>query len=290
MRARTLWHLAYAPSFALAFLYAVVATIACRPNYYFKFRALLSVTIITLFLVTVAGASYKIYSGSIRFQVLVLQDVKNLQSPWGPAGLEIPAFESNAHGEFLCQQAAVVLHGPYAALVDAHVGIEAEMSCGRKDNILIGGTTNKPGFSHMAGISADMSEILGSNPDKKVGNIYFYQPLVVSEAGRAIPLAEGNRYPPRQLFMGGNPEVQKLELESDRASALLASTPVGPYLSLEILEATCNGTQAQLAIRSNHSWLYQCGESEKHTPMKWQVRYKSSADHMIDAVLLPVDR
>ncbi len=287
MRARTPWHLAYAPSFALAFLYAVVATIACRSDSRLRFRGFLGGTIIILFLATVSGTSYSIYMGTIRFQAAVLHDVKNLQSPWSVTGMEIPAFTANDHGEFLCQQAPLVLHGPYAAVVDAHVGIEAEMSCGRRSDILIGGSTPRPGFSHIVGITSEMSKILGLNPSRKIGNVYLYQPLDVSDAGLAVPLAEGNLNPPRTPFTGGNPEVQKLELAAEGPSALLVSTPVGPYLALEIREVSCNGTPALLAIRSNYSWLYQCNESNKNGPTKWQVWYQSSADHMIDAVLLP---
>lgn len=289
MRGRIPWHLAYAPSFALSFLYAVVATIACGRDNYFRFRASFSVTIIMLFLITVSGVSHKIYSSTIRFQSAVLNDVKNLQGPWSFTGLEIPAYSSSTHGEYLCRQAPVVLHGPYAALVDAHVGIEAEMSCGRKSDILIGGTTTRSGYSHIVGITVEMSEILGLNPVQQVGNVYLYEPLEVSAAGLAILLAEGDLNPPRTPFIGGNPEPQKLELAAAGPSALLVSTPVGPYLDLKILEVSCNGSRSQLAIRSNYSWLYQCDESNKHGPTKWQVLYESSADLLIDAVLLPAN-
>jgi len=288
IRARTPWHLAYAPSFALAFFYAVLATIAFRPEFRFKVRALFATTIIILFLATMAGASYKLYSNTIRFQELVLYDVKNLKSRWGNTGLEIPAFDSKAHGDFLCQQAPVVLHGPYAAMVDAHVGIEAVMSCGKKDNILIGGATENPEYTHITGITSEMSKNLGSAPGKQVGNVHLYQPLAVSDAGQAIPLAEGNKNPPRQLFNGGSSGLQKLELEAETPNVLLISKPVGSVLALDVQRVTCNGTQAQLVIRSNYSWLYRCSESENHTPMQWQVWYVSSAENLIDAVLLPV--
>lgn len=289
IRARTPWHLAYAPSFALAFFYAVLATIAFSPDFSFKVRALFSTIIIALFLAAVAGASYRLYSNNLRLQGLVLYDVKNLKSPWGAPGLEIPAFDSKAHGDFLCQQAPVVLHGPYAAMIDAHVGIEAEMSCGKRTNILIGGTTKNPEYTHMTGITAEMNELLGLEPDKQVGNVYLYQPLAVSDAGQAIPLVEGNRNPPRQLFNDGSPDLQELVLEAETPNVLLISTPVGFVLALDIQRVTCNGTQAQLDIRSNYSWLYRCSESENHTPMQWQVWYVSSAENLIDAVLLPVD-
>jgi hypothetical protein len=212
--------------------------------------------------------------------------VKNLRSPWGPTGLEIPAFSSWAHARFLCQQLPVVLHGPYAAMVDAHTGLEAEMGCGGRKDILIGGVTESPGYTHLAGVTAAMSRVLGSQPNWQVGNIHFYSPLAVSDAGRSIALAEGDSNPPRQVFTGGSPDVQSLALESDVVSALLISKPVGNYLALDILQVTCNGSPARLAIRSNHAWLYQCDGYGGGKPMRWQLRYKASADDLIDAVLL----
>jgi len=289
IRARTPWHLVYAPSFVVAYCYAVIAMIGFGPNFDFRVRALLSTIIITLFLVTMVGTSYKVYDNGIRMQELVLYDVKNLESPWGDSGLEIPAFDSKAHGDFLCQQAPVVLHGPYAAMVDAHVGMEAEMSCGDRDTIMIGGVSNVPGYTHLAGITAEMNENLGSVPYAQVGNVFFYRPLAVSNAGQAIPLVEGNANPPRQAFSGGSPDVQKLELQVELPSALLISKPVGYFLTLDIDRVTCNGTDAHLVIRSNYAWLYRCAGRDTQVPMRWQVWYRSSADNLIDAVLLPVN-
>lgn len=310
IRARTPWHLAYAPGFALAFFYAVLATIAWGPHFSLKVRGLLSTTLITLFFAAVAGASFGLYSNSIRFQEFVLYDVKNLKGPWSATGMAIPAFDSQAHGDFLCQQAPIVLHGPYAALMDTHVGIEAEMSCGKTNNILIGGTTKNPQYRHLAGITAEMNEILGSKADKQIGNVYFYQPLAVSDAGQAIPLADGNQYPFRQMFHDGSTEVQEFLLEAEMPNALLISKPVGPVMELDIQRVTCNGTPVQPVVRSNYAWLYRCSEPENHPsvqlpeqwpvqwpvqwpeqwPVQWQVWYVSSAAHLIDAVLLPVDR
>lgn len=293
MRAQTLWHLAYAPSFVLAFFYAVAATIASQRDLAFRSRAGFSVIIILLFVSTVIGAGYQIHMGTIRFQSKVLTEVKKLHSPWSTSGLEIPARTAGDHGKYLCEQAPVVLHGPYAAVVDAHAGIEALMSCGRRSGILIGGQTDDPDFSHVAGISLEMSDVLGSKPDRTVGNVRLYKPLAVSSAGSSVPLADGNRYPLRTPFSGGSPEVQDLELWSETRSALLVGSPVGFYLALELQQVFCNRVPAHLALRTNYSWLYTCDDSEGPRPMmgpmKWKVLYKSSAPHLIDAVLLPDD-
>lgn len=289
MRAQTLWHLAYAPSFALAFFYAVAATIASQRDPGFRARAGFSVVIILLFASTVIGASYRIHMGTIRFQSDVLMEVKNLHGAWSASGLEIPAHTSGDHGEYLCEQAPVVLHGPYAAVVDAHAGIEALMSCGDRSGILIGGQTDVPGFSHLAGVSIEMSDALGSEPDRTVGNVRLYQPLAVSSAGSSVPPADGNRYPLRTPFSGGSLELQDLELGSETRSALLVSSPVGYYLTLELEQVFCNGAPALLALRTNYSWLYTCDGPVESGSMNWQVRYKSSAPHLIDAVLLPDD-
>lgn len=288
IRARTPWHFAYAPSFTLAFVYAVAATIAFKPEFKFKAQALISSIIIMLFLAAMSGASYKLYTNSIKFQYLVLYDVKNLKSPWGETGLEIPAFASKAHGEFLCENAPIVLHGPYAAMVDFHVGMEAEMSCDRRDNILLGGRFKSPEYKHIAGVTAEMSRVLGAEPDSQVGNIYFYKPLAISDAGEAIALAEGNTNPPREPFTGGSKEVMELQLQAETPNALLVSKPVGRFLALDIQRVNCNDEQAQLMVSSNYSWLYKCLSSESSAPMKWQVWYISSAENLVDAVLLPI--
>lgn len=287
IRARTPWHFAYAPSFVLAFIYAVATTIALKPEHKFNLQTLVSTTIIVLFLAAMSGASYKLYTNSIKFQYLVLYDVKNLKSPWGATSLEIPAFDSKTHGNFLCESAPVVLHGPYAAMVDSHVGMEAEMSCGKRDNILVGGTSKPSEHKHITGVTVEMSRALGAEPDSQVGNVYFYKPLAVSDAGSPIALAAGDKNPPRQPFTGGGTGVQELQLSAQSPNALLVSKPVGRFLTLDIRRVNCNGEQAQLMVSSNYSWLYTCRSPERGTSMKWRVWYVSSAENLIDAVLLP---
>jgi hypothetical protein len=293
MRTQTIWHMTYAPSFALAFFYAVSATLATQSDRRFRSRIGFSTLVILLFASTVIGAGYRIHQGTIRFQSELLTEVKKLRSEWRATGLEIPAHSSGAHGKYLCEQAPVVLHGPYAAVIDAHAGIEALMSCERNSDILIGGQTDLPGFSHVAGISLEMGEVLGTKPDRIVGNVWIYQPLAVSSAGSSIPLPDGTRYPLRYPFRGGSEQLEDLVLESESRSALLVTRPVGFYMALELHDVFCNQLPAHLALRTNYSWLYTCDESggpgHGNGSMKWQVRYRSSAPKLIDAVLLPVD-
>lgn len=288
LRTQTIWHLTYAPSFALAFFYAVCATIASQSDVRFRSRAVFSVIIILLFASVVIGGSYRNQQGTIRFQSAVLNEVKSLHSDWSAPGLEILAHTSGAHGKYLCEQAPVVLHGPYAAVVDAHAGIEALMSCDSIGGILVGGKTDLPGYSHVAGVSPEMSDILGTKPDRIVGNFQLYQPLAVSSAGSPVPLADGTRYPIRTPFPAGSPELQELELRSETRSALLLSSPVGYYLVLDMQQVLCNQAPAQLALRTNYSWLYTCDDPGRLESMDWQVRYKSSSPQLIDAILLPV--
>jgi hypothetical protein len=285
MRAQTIWHMAYAPSFALAFFYAVSATIASQGDFPFRSRVGFSAIIILLFASSVAGAGYRIYHGTIRFQSDVLAEVKTLRSEWSTTGLELPAHTAGDHGDYLCGQTPVVLHGGYAAVIDAHAGIEALMECGQKDEILIGGQTDAAGYSHVVGISLEMAEVLGTSPDRTVGNVLLYRPLAVAAAGTPVPLADGTRYPLRKPFSGGSTEQRELQLESATGSALLVSSPVGYYFSLELQEVSCNRGPARLAVRTNYSWLYTC-DDDGAGPMNWHVRYNASAPHLIDAVLL----
>jgi hypothetical protein len=290
MRARSPWYQAYAPGFVLAFCYGTLATMAYKPGARSPARLLISPLVIMLFAAVAAGGAYKIFTTTIRFQGAVLLDVKNLSGDWGSSGLEFPAFWSRAHGEFLCSQAPLVLHGPYAAVIDLHAGMEAKMSCGRQSEIWLGGLAPGPGYKHWAGISGPMKQALNQPPLKTIGNIYLYRPMAIAETGHAVSLPAGSNYPLRPVFQDGNNEVQQFKMKSQGDSALLISTPVGDLLQVDILQVICNSRTAELLVNSNYSWLYGCRQNSELGVDQWQVRYQSSATDMLDAVLLPTTR
>ena len=287
LRGRTPWHLAYAPNFVLAFCYGVLATMAFAPLKLRTTRLLVSPLVVLLSVAVTAGNAQRIYSATLQLQERVFYDVKNLQSDWGESGLESPAFWSGSHGEFLCEQAPVVLHGPYAAMIDAHVGMEAQMHCGRRDEILLGGVAPGPEYQHWVGIPATMNDALQQQPAKTIGNIYFYEPLIVAPSAHAIPLAEGDLNPPRQIFPKENEGPRQVEMRWPGDTALLISKPIGVFHTLDIIEVSCNEAAAQLLVSSNYSWLYSCDNNGISGESYWRVQYQSSPDDLMDAVLLP---
>jgi hypothetical protein len=291
MRARSPWYQAYAPGFVLALCYGTLATIACKPGTRPAARLLISPLVIMLFAAVTAGSAYGLYTSTIRFQGPVLHDVKNLSADWGASGLEFPAFWSRDHGEFLCSQVPLVLHGPYAAVIDSHAGMEANMSCGRQAEIWLGGMAPGPGYHHWAGVSGPMLKALKQPPLKSIGNIYLYQPVAIAETGHAVPLLAGSDYPMlRAVSRDGIDDIKQFEMKSQGESALLISTPVGDVLQLDILQVTCNDMPADLLVDSNYSWLYGCRQNGAIDADQWQMRYRSSASDLLDAVLLPTTR
>lgn len=291
MRARSPWYQTYAPNFVLAFCYGTLATIACKPGARPSARLLISPLVIMLFAAVTAGSAYKLFTSTIRFQGPVLHDVKSLSADWGASGLEFPAFWSGAHGEFLCSQVPLVLHGPYAAVIDSHAGMEANMSCGRQTEIWLGGVAPGPGYKHWVGISGPMKNALKQPPLKTIGNIYLYQPMAIAETGHAVPLIAGSNYPMLRPFSRDiNNEVHQFEMKSRGNSALLISTPVGDFLHVDILQVICNNMTAELLVNSNYSWLYGCRQNSESEGDQWQVRYRSSATDLLDAVLLATTR
>ncbi len=287
MRGRTPWHLTYAPSFVLAFCYGTLAAIVFKPDGNLSARVLISPIVVLLSAAVAAGSAYKIFSTTIRFQESVYYDVKNLHGAWGPSGLETPAFWSGAHGEFLCSQTPLVLHGPYATMIDSHAGMEPEMNCGRKHEVWVGGQAPASGYRHWVGISGPMKNALQQPPVRTIGNIHLYQPLAIADTGHAIKVAEGDKNPLRQVFPAGISDVQQFRIGSKSDSALLISTPIGEFLKLNIHQVVCNGHSAKLLSNSNYSWLYGCSEHNETGGDKWHVQYQSNADDLLDAVLLP---
>lgn len=287
IRSRTPWYWAYTPSLILSFFYAVVASIAIKSSSWPKVRPLLSAIILTLFLAAIIGIGHRVYNNTIRSQKDVLFDVKSLEGPWSRTGFEIPAFQSDEHGRFLCQQGSTVLHGPYAAIIDEHAGLEAQLSCGQKRNILIGGVPRETGYRHITGVTTEMSEILGVQAEERIGNVHFYSPLAVSTAGTSIALPEWDETPLRKSFFGGESDIGTLTLSSAKPSALLITKPVGYFMTLDVNKVTCNDQPAELMTRTNYSWLFQCGGTQQEGPMQWKAWYVVSADNLIDAVLLP---
>lgn len=286
IRARTPNHFAYAPTFALMLCYACLATVAANAFARFYVARIIPVIVLALLLATTAGMVWKRYTHSIVFQEAVLFDVKTLKSDWKLSGLEIPAMHASTHAEFLCSLGPVVLHGPYAAMVDAHVGLEPWMRCDRRDHIFVGGVSDRPDVSHLVGISGSQLHPLAVAPERQVGNVAFFTPLAVSDHGTALPLAQGDMNPPRRLFRGGAGEIETAYLRSTGPSALLVSKPVGYFMSLDVRGAYCNGQAAKLAHRYNYSWLYLCDVAGGEG-MEWSVDYSASADNLVDVVLLP---
>jgi len=291
MRGRSPWYQAYAPSFVLAVCYGILATMACRPGARTAACHLVSPLVILLFAAVAAGSAYGLFTSTIRFQGPVLHDVKSLSADWGSSGLEFPAFWSRAHGQFLCSQAPLVLHGPYASVIDSHAGMEANMSCGRHAEIRLGGVAPGMDYKHWAGISGPMKKALRTPPLKTIGNIYLYQPMAIAETGHAVPLMTGTDYPMlRPVSRDGANEVQQFEMSSQTESALLISTPVGEFLQVEILQVICNDAAAELLVDTNYSWLYGCRQIGSSGMDHWRVRYRPSASDLLDAVLLPTVR
>jgi len=285
IRARTPNHFAYAPTFALMLCYACFATLALNTLPRLQLARTVPAVILALLVTTSAGLAWMRYTHSSVFQETVLFDVKNLQGKWELPGVEIPAMHATRHARFLCSLGPVVLHGPYAAMVDAHVGLEPLMHCNRRDHIQVGGISDRPDVEHLVGISGAMQQYLAGAAEHAVGNVAFYRPLAVSDHGKALDLAKGDRNPPRRLFRGGTLDVRTAQLSSTEPSALLVSKPVGYFMSLEVYAVFCNSKPARLAHRYNYSWLFTC-DTEGPKGMEWSMDYVASADNLLDAVLL----
>jgi hypothetical protein len=288
MRARTTFWMAYAPGFMLAYCYAVLAA-ASRPSKKIR-QYLIAPVLIVLAGATLVGTAIRLNDSSLRVQGAVLFDVKNLSGTWGPGGLEFSSLYAGAHGRFLCQQSPLVLHGPYSALVDSHVGIEAEMYCGRREEIFLGGGGELPEDRHWVGVSNPMRLALGFPPVHEVGNVYFYRPLKVADSTRTLTLPEGDTNPPRRGISDGSDSLQRIQLSSEETSALLVSKPVGIYSHLEILHVTCNEEPAERLVSSNYAWLFGCAHGKVSSKSTWELEYKASAAGMVDAVLLATAR
>jgi len=288
VRARTPWHMAYAPGFVLAFCYGVLATIALRFERHSPRAFPVSLVVMVLLLGVITGNTYKMYTATIRFQEQVLFDVKNLTGPWGPSGLEIPALWSGAVGRFLCSQEPLVLHGPYAAVIDAHAGMEAVLACNRTDQILIAGRAPDAGYRHWVGVSIAMRRVLRHPALERIGNIYLYHPLQVADTGLAIPLPKADRNPPRPVSPPGTVALHHIELNWHGASALLLSKPARAFINLAVERVECNGQPAQLLLESNYSQLYGCRRDGGIARQEWRASYRSGSTERLDAVLLPM--
>ena len=285
IRSRTPWHLAYASSLSLDFIYAIfwVVVLENIP----KARLLLAPLVVFAYMSVIGGAAARLENGSLRIQERVFYDVKYIRSEWGRPGLSIPARHAGTTGEFLCSE-PVALHGPYAASIDAHVGIEAAFTCGRRDQIILGG--KDPAYTHWVGISARTAKALGTKPQLEVGNVRLYKPLAIGDSGQPIDLAEGSRNPPRMLFRAESREQEIVALESSEPSALLLSKPVGYFLDVEIHEVLCAGAPAELLVDTNYAWLYACGIDTGEDSRIWLARYTASAPGILDSVLIPYRR
>jgi len=285
IRGRTPWHLAYAPSLAADFIYAIFWTALLQ--YAPRARLVLAPIVVLAYGSVIWGASTRMESASLRLQEKVFYDVKNIESEWGPPGLIIPARHANAHGEFLCRE-PVALHGPYAAAIDGHLGMEAAFTCGRRDAIVLGGTD--PAYTHWVGVSEPIEAALGAPPKLRIGNVSLYTPLAIGGSGRALSLPQGDRNPPRQLFRAESREMETVSLESASPSALLISKPVGNVLALEIENVLCNGQPAERSVETNYAWLYSCSDATPGNSRAWRAQYTASAPGIVDSVLLPVSR
>lgn len=285
IRSRTPWHLAYASSLSLAFLYAICWTAVLE--YMPKARWLLAPVVVAIYASVIWSATVQIENSSLRFQEKVFYDVKNLRSEWGPPGLMIPARYASAHGLFLCSE-PMALHGPYAAAIDVHLGLEAAFTCGRRDSIVLGG--NDPSRTHWVGVSRPIENALGTAPRSRVGNVGLYTPLAIGDAGKPLALPEGDRNPPRRFLQTDQREFESVRLGSDVPSALLISKTVGVFLGLDIHQVLCNGEPADLIVDTNYAWLYACSADAEQSPASWQARYIASAPGIVDAVLLPFGR
>lgn len=285
IRGRTPWHLAYASSLSLAFVYAVFWTAVLQ--YAPKARLLLAPAIIIFYTSVIGGAALLTEDSSLRFQEKVFYDVKNLRSEWGPPGLIIPARYAKAHGDFLCRE-PVALHGPYAASIDAQVGLQAAFTCDRTDSIMLGG--KNPAYTHWVGVSKPIQTALGTDPQLTIGNVGLYTPMAIGNNSKPLHLGEGNRYPPRPFLQAEKRELESVTLQSETPSALIISKPIGVYLALEIREVLCNGTPARLLVDTNYAWVYACSVDIPGETSQWQARYIASAPEVVDSVLLPFTR
>lgn len=285
IRSRTPWHLAYASSLSLAFLYATFWTAVLR--YIPSFRILLAPVVIAIYASVIWGVATRTENSSLRLQEKVFYDVKNIRSAWGPPGLIIPVRYANAHGEFLCGK-PVALHGPYASAIDVHVGMQAAFTCGRRDSIILGG--KNPAYTHWVGVSKPIEKALGTDPQLKIGNVSLYTPLAIGDSGKALSLPRGDRNPPRRFFQSEGRRMESVDLQSEAASALIISKPVGVYLALDIHEVLCNGNPARLLADTNYAWVYACQHEGKEQSSVWHARYIASAPEIVDAVLVPFRR
>lgn len=285
IRNRTPWHLAYASSLSLDFIYAIFWAVVLQHAP--RARFLLAPIVVLAYMSVISGAAARIENGNLRLQEKVFHDVKNLRSEWGPPGLIIPARHANANGIFLCKE-PVALHGPYAAAIDTHAGLEAAFTCGRRDSIVLGGKDSA--YAHWAGVSALMAKALGTPPQLKIGNVSLYAPLAIGDRGNPLNLAEGDLNPPRELFRSSARETEIVTLKSSVPSALLISKPVAYFLSLDIHDVLCNGEPAELLVDTNYAWLYACRADAAKDSRVWRARYTASAPRIVDSVLIPFRR
>ena len=285
IRGRTPWHLAYALSLSLAFMYAIFWTVVLQRLP--RARWLLAPAIVAVYAAVIWGAAARIENASLRFQEKVFYDVKNLRAEWGPPGLMIPARYAEAHGEFLCSE-PMALHGPYAAAIDVHFGLEAAFTCGRRDSIVLGG--NDPSHAHWVGVSKPIANALGAEPRLTIGNVGLYTPLAIGDISKPLALLDGARYPPKRFLQTDQRDFESVTLESQVPSALLISKTVGVFLGLDIHEVLCNGKPADLVVDTNYAWLYACSADTGEAPISWQARYIASAPGIVDSVLLPFRR
>jgi hypothetical protein len=229
------------------------------------------------------GMAVKTERGDADHSAQVL-DVKNWRNTAIFSDVWFPALHRSAVGRVLCAaKGPVSLHGALAYVEDRSVGLDALLSCGRMEQIALGGTG---AGTHLVGITRPAWGAVGANPKcwtGPLGIVASEGPFWPAAPGQVI--ADGNRYFPREVAKG--PALERtIAFATPGPGIIVVTNLLFGYERVASLSASAAGRDAGAVFTDAVSWIY-TQDRATPGPIEWQFRVAATSESAIDIAFIP---
>lgn len=279
IRSRTPWYMTYGLSLAYSMVIASGLYIIFQNNFHKSLRSAIMTTVFLTFLLCHSAIIYKLNHNQTRLPSAALHDLRSMNHDLSTLGYEILAKDAKHHGQFTCEQQPVALHGPYAALVHSHSGIEHLSQCG--EGLYYGPAKNT---KHLIGVPSYYQKHIKTSPIYQIADTYFYQPISVATGQKVWQEQFQDEYQRRLTYAyKSNWQQETTEAEIKQGQSLLITKLLGFKMHLKILQVTVDGIRLKPTAENNYSTLYMC-ENCNPKNSSWQIKYQESVAGMTNLV------
>ena len=277
IRDTTPWYMTYGLSLGFSLIIASGLFIVFQKYNQAKLQKSTVFGVLLIFVVVNISYVPLMQNSQIRIPGASLNDLKAMSYELSDPGFEFTAWQASLHGQFTCSQQPVSIHGPYAALVFTHSGIEHLRQCGQA--LYYGPSKHN---SHLIGVPEYFQKHIKQLPIKQIGQVYFYKPKDIATPQTSWQENYQHDYE-RHFPTLPNWKNQTVQTELKSGRNLLVTKLIGFKMHTEIKSVSANGVSLKPVVKNNYSSLYQCLSCNPEQ-VSWKITYQESVNGMTNTV------